>query len=68
MASALATLLIATSRFATYFMRLPLPNAPRSRVAREKPANSGIELADRLGVAARIDDEVAGLAPARRCR
>ena len=41
MASALATLLIATSRLATYFMRLPLPKAPRSCMAREKPANSG---------------------------
>ena len=29
-ASADATLLIATSRLATYFIRLPLPNAPTS--------------------------------------
>ena len=41
MASADATLLIATRRLATYFMRLPLPNAPRSCSPRENAANSG---------------------------
>jgi hypothetical protein len=35
---------MATSRFATYFIRLPLPNGPRSCTAREKPANSGRSL------------------------
>jgi hypothetical protein len=44
MASAAATLLIATSRLATYFMRLPLPKAPRSCAARANPANSGLSL------------------------
>src|SRR5208282_1934862 len=41
-ASALATLWMAPKRLATYFMRLPLPNAPRSCTARLNAANSGI--------------------------
>ena len=57
-ASAAATLWIATSRFATYFILLPLPKAPRLWVWREKPANIGTQLRDRLRVAARIDHEV----------
>jgi hypothetical protein len=41
-ASAAATLWIATSRFATSFIRVPLPNAPISCAARAKSPNSGI--------------------------
>ena len=49
MASAEATLLIATRRLATYFIRLPLPKAPTSYSLREKPANTGLTLATDLG-------------------
>ena len=41
-ASALATLWIATSRLATNFIFMPLPKAPRSCAWREKSANTGI--------------------------
>ncbi len=49
MASAEATLLIATRRLATYFILLPLPKAPTSYILREKPANIGLTLATDLG-------------------
>src|SRR5450759_3536666 len=41
MASAVATLLMATSRLATYFILLPLPKAPTSKTWRPKAWNIG---------------------------
>ena len=67
MASAAATLWIATSRLATNFILLPLPNAPRSTAERAKSSNSGMALAMprcRRWHTRRDRD----CAPARRCR
>ena len=61
MASALATLLIATRRLATYFMRLPLPNSPTSKTCLPKRLEHRPQPRDRLGVAARIEHEIAVL-------
>ena len=60
MASALATLLIATRRLATYFIRLPLPNGAEVAGRAREAGEQRLELADRLAVAAGIDDEIAG--------
>ena len=60
-ASAAATLWIATRWLATNFILLPLPKAPRSWTLRAKPRNAGSSALDRRRVAAGIDDEILDL-------
>ena len=66
-ASALATLWIATRRLATYFIRLPLPKAPRSCAAREKSAKEGSACGSRRGRRWH-KSRCLSFSPARRCR
>ena len=60
-ASALATLWIATSRLATYFMRLPLPIRAEVMHGARKAEKSRPQLRDRARITARIDHEILDL-------